>query len=327
MILSIVVLSYNRPEKIERILFNLINVHSEKFNLIVKDDCSPRQNEIELIVQSYAEKSNFEMIFYKNKENLGYDKNLLDAFNVTDSEYVFLLSDDDFIDGVYLSGLVDMLERREFKVYFTPYKNNDIVYRVNIRQFELKRFEEVIYNSILFSGIVLDRSAVLALPKDERFLSKCIYTQVYLSSLLVYKEKAFGESPRNLLYLGGDGENFFGKNQSAINRDVLQDRSSITSNFRYQKFLLSVVYEVAKCTDWNVFKRFMFEYNKRLISYLLRARSFSLGSFYNLAYEIKKSQLKLTWYLKVTIFIIPFVPSNLAGAIVRYAARLLRNAG
>jgi hypothetical protein len=258
---------------------------------------------------------------------LGYDRNLLDAFNVTDSEYVFLLSDDDFIDGAYLYTLIEILEKRRFKVYFTPYKNNNITHRVNIHTFELKRFKDVIYNSILFSGIVFNRLSVLNLPKDEEFLSKCIYTQVYLASLIIFNERAFGEGPINLLHLGGDGENFFGKNQSAINKDVLQDRSSIVSNFRYQKFLLSVVYEVAKYSDWIILKTFMFEYNKRLISYLFRARSIDLCAFKNLVCEIKKSKLKLTWFIKLSICIIPLVPSYLAGVVVRYAARFLRNAG
>ena len=53
MLLSIVVLSYNRPEQIERILKNFIDFKDDRVQLIIKDDVSPRFSEIERIVNDY----------------------------------------------------------------------------------------------------------------------------------------------------------------------------------------------------------------------------------------------------------------------------------
>ena len=81
---------------------------------------------------------------------------------------------------------------------------------------------------------------VLDLKKDVNFLSDCIYTQVYLASKIIYNEKKFGFMNSDLLMLGGDGENFFGKNPSATNSEDLANRQHFLSNLRYQNFLIKV---------------------------------------------------------------------------------------
>lgn len=327
MLISIVVLSYNRPVQIERILKNIVSAMPGDFNLIVKDDCSPKQCEIEKIVESYVGRAGFPIIFHKNKINLGYDGNLLDAFSITDSDYVFLLSDDDYIDGNHVPELINLLAMKRYKLYFSPYASKGLTFRCNTGSFKLGRFHEVIYNSILFSGLIFHRETVLSLPKDKLFLSKCIYSQVYLASVIAFHEKNYGEAPKKLLHLGGDGENFFGKNQSAINRETLQDRESIVSNIKYQKLLLAVVDKVAEATHPCVKNVFLKEYNRRLASYLLRARSSGLSGFNLLVAYIKTSRMRVAWYVVLTMRFLPVIPPFLAGAINKSATRIFRKAG
>lgn len=327
MLVSIVVLSYNRPMQIDRILHNLLSASSPHFNVIIKDDCSPRQMEIEEIVESYAKRANFEIILHKNKINLGYDENLLDAFCATDSDYVFLLSDDDFIDGARVIDLTNLLSSREHKIYFTPYTDGGIPRRSGLTPYAQARFHEVIYNSILFSGLIFDRESVLLLPKDKKFLSTSIYTQVYLASVLIYTEKRFGEAPNNLLFLGGDGENFFGKNESAVNCEILRDRSCITSNFKYQMLLIKVVNKIGEVTDTSTVKIFMTEYNRRLISYLLRARSSGLIGFNRLVEAVNASGISVAWYIGPITRVLPLIPAVLANSLVKTAVKIFRRAG
>ncbi len=89
MLLSIVVLSYNRPKQIERILKCLVGVEPSDFDLIIKDDLSPRRNEIADVVNCYSGTLNFDVKLHINDDNIGYDRNLIDAFDITESEYVF----------------------------------------------------------------------------------------------------------------------------------------------------------------------------------------------------------------------------------------------
>ncbi|MGL6419288.1 glycosyltransferase [Aeromonas allosaccharophila] len=283
--MSIVVLSYNRPQQIKRILENFTGTNNTDINIIIKDDVSPKANEIKEIVYEYRKKLAIDLVYHSNTENLGYDKNLLDAFNITNSEYIFLLSDDDYVSGSEINKLIAVIYEKKQKLYFTPYTDHSI--NVVNRTFDysykehvsLSEFPEIIYNSILFSGLIFHRETVLQLRLDRDFLSNCIYTQVYLAVSIIYKTRSYGAIPSGILHLGGDGENYFGKNSSARNSDVLSDRNKISSNLNYQKFLLAVVMKLSLSTDPMINELFLKEYRKRLISYGLRARSYGLSIY------------------------------------------------
>lgn len=277
--LSIVVLSYNRPEQIKRILENLVGALSGDFNLIIKDDCSPKNKEIVNIVEHYKSLLNFSVKVYSNPDNLGYDRNLIDAFKVVDSEYVFLLSDDDYLNGRELSSLLVFLDKCSEKVIFTPYTEDGAIKRYKKISDVTCQMHNVIYNSILFSGLIFHRSSVLDLTLDYEFLNNCIYSQVYIASIIIYHQKSVGFAPTGLLLLGGDGENFFGKNKSSKNSELISDRKSIFANLNYQKFLLNVVEKIAVDSSLQVSKQFIKEYDKRLLAYLIKARSQSIADY------------------------------------------------
>jgi len=333
MLLSIVVLSYNRPKQIERILEKFIGVENSCFNLIIKDDISPKADEIKNIFEVYNQKLDFEVVLHTNSNNLGYDRNLLDAFNVTDSEYIFLLSDDDYVDGNEIEELISVLSKRQYKFYFTPYTDHSINFINRDFQYAFKTdmklsdFPNFIYNSILFSGLIYHRDTVLSLELDRDFLSNCIYTQVYLAANIAFETKSYGTIPSGVLHLGGDGDNFFGKNAAAKNSDILSDRSKLSSNLNYQPFLLKVVDKLSQSTDSRINHLFLKEYKKRLISYGLRSRSHGLKSHMDFIISYMNS--------KTPFFLFPFasfllgivLPSKLAGKINSLGKKLSRNSG
>jgi hypothetical protein len=308
MLLSIVVLSYNRPDQIRRILDNLIGVMSDDFNIIIKDDVSPLASEINSIVAEYKEKIGIEVSMHTNDFNVGYDRNLLDAFYITSSDYVFLLSDDDYLIGSKLDELASIIKSKEHDFYFTPYSDKGLVNRKKDAGYSFKNFANVIYNSILFSGLIFNRKRVVSLEKDKDFLSNCIYTQVYLAASIIFEDKSYGFVPEGLLILGGDGENYFGKNQSATNSKILSDRTKITSDLNYQPFLINVVDEIACKTDNKIKILFMREYFKRLVSYSLRVRAtgiFPYTQFFN-AYMKSKIPFNIVFFISlILLFIVP----------------------
>ena len=327
MLLSIVVLSYNRPKQVERILKNFLGVQDSNFNIFIKDDLSPNLLEIKNVVQRYVSRLGVEVILYVNKENMGYDKNLIDSFEVVNSDYLFLLSDDDYIRGAQVTRLLSVLSKREFNLYYTPYTDGPLIKRQISDSYDIKRFSDVIYNSILFSGLIFSRSAVCSINIDYNFLSDCIYSQVYLASLLVYQQSAYGVMPSGILFLGGDGENYFGKNKSATNPDLLSDRKIITANLAYQKFLIRVVEEVSKNTSYHIKFLFMREYNKRLIGYGLKSRSYGLKIYLKFLSACFSSNGQVQRYPLMILFIIIFVPTFLSRMIYGFGVKYNRKSG
>ncbi len=327
MLLSIVVLSYNRPKQIERILENFLGVNSADFNIVIKDDLSPLRVEIAEVVERYAQTLNIDVIFHTNEKNMGYDMNLINSFEVVESEYVFLLSDDDYIDGSKLISLLTILKERKFSFYFTPYTENRVIKRLTSPDYDINRFSEIVYNSILFSGLIFRRSAVATLDLNLDFLSNCIYSQVFIASLLVYKEQAFGVMPDSILHLGGDGENYFGKNSSAKNSELLSERGQIASDLNYQIFLLRVVDEIAKNTSPLVKHSFMREYRRRLIGYGFKARSHGLLSYARFVKTYCSNGMRVRLLTLALFLMITIVPAVLSKQIYGAGVRLLRKSG
>lgn len=327
MLLTVVVLSYNRPQEIKCILNRLIGFSSADFSLIVKDDASPLQDEIIAIVESYKDLLSIPVFFHCNSLNLGYDRNLLNAFDIVQSEYLMLLSDDDYLDGNHLDELMMHLQKRSHKLYFTPYLDNGNIRRSQNSGYSLNKFSDVIYNSILFSGLVFDVDSVRRLKLDREFLSNCIYTQVYLASCLVFHEKNFGFLPAGALRLGGDGENFFGLNQSATNSELLSDRKKITSNLIYQRFLLLVVEAIAHDTDPLVATSFAREYRMRLLAYALRVRAEGIASYFLFIKEFLKGASFRSLGSSLLFLSFLFIPKSIARGIYEFGVRRFRRSG
>lgn len=327
MSLAIIILSYNRPSGIERILKHFLNTRSELLSIIIKDDKSPNILKIREVYDFYKNLIQIPITLHENKLNLGYDGNLIDSFYITDSDYVFLLSDDDYLNAENIAETTDMLEKREFDFYFTPYASNGITSRNPVLNINKLDYAEFIYNSILFSGLIFRRNAVIELNYDYNFLSNSIYSQVYLALNLFCISGDFGVAPSNLLVLGGDGENFFGKNQAAKNYHLLSDRKKITSNLIYQQFLLSVVKKFSDEHNENIYGVFWRAYTIRIISYGLKVRSQGFGVYLNFLKEYFKKNTKGDFYISIAVLVTLILPSVVCERIYAFGVKRLRRAG
>lgn len=327
MLLSIVVLSYNRPAQIERILKNFIGFNDNRVQLIIKDDVSPRIIEIREIFSFYKNKLDIDIFLINNEKNLGYDLNLLDSFWAIESDYVFLLSDDDFVRTDFLPDLLNLLSIKSYSVYFTPYIRNGVLNRYNISSYKINNFADVIYNSILFSGLIFECNSVKKLDMNKEFLVNSLYTQVFISALLIYQSKEFGEMPKDILYVGEDGENFFGKNESAINNEILADRDSITADLNYQKFLIEVVNEISYYTNSNIRILFLKEYKKRLLGYMFRSRAYGVRVYFNFVTSFLYSHANKYFIHNILLFILFLIPPSLTKYIYGYGIKNIRNSG
>ena len=279
MLLTFVVLSYNRPDTLERILSHFNGFSEKDVSIVIKDDDSPDFLLIEKIVNKYKNTLEIPLTLTKNKSNIGYDLNLLDSFEKIDSEYLFFLSDDDYVKVSRLNQLISVLKQREHNIYFTPYLADGVENRFVEPIYSPGKIADVIYNSVLISGLIFNKKAVAALKIDKQYFAQAIYTQVYLSTMTVLKDEAYGTAPSGILEVGGDGENFFGKNQSATNRDLISDRKQISSDLNYQQFLLRVVDRISVDSGKEISKLFWKNYSKRLLGYGFKARSLGLSKY------------------------------------------------
>ena len=327
-IIDIFILSYNRPEQLKRIFESFRGFAFDNVRIIIKDDCSPSFIEIEQVFEYYKNILNVEVLLHKNELNLGYDLNLLDCFNVAESEYLYLLSDDDYLNVGELYRLLEYIKLTKKDFYISTHSNHGKKYR----QFESISLSSVykpdfVYNSILFSGLIFKVSRFNISTSEIDFLKNCIYSQVYVVAKFFKESKEFECFDGDVLMLGGDGENYFGKNNSssALESKELSDRQSILSNFNYQRRLLKVVKYIDENLFEGAYSDFKHLYSIRLTAYFVKARVDSKDDYMDLyRLYIDQKDVTVSKFFMIIIYLIRFIPSFLSRFFYRIGILLLR---
>jgi len=107
--LSVVVITYNHMNMIKQCLNSLLLSKTDDIELVISDDCSTDATvsviENWLAVNEHKFKN---VIFIKNKKNLGTVKNVIQAVDTSNSAYIKMIAGDDW----FVAGALDVM--REF---------------------------------------------------------------------------------------------------------------------------------------------------------------------------------------------------------------------
>lgn len=97
--LSICIPTYNRAEKLRRLILSISNQDClEEVEICVSDNAS--KDHTREVVDSF--RSNFNVHYSVNEENIGFCSNLLKVVNMAKGAYIWVIGDDDtFIDGAF----------------------------------------------------------------------------------------------------------------------------------------------------------------------------------------------------------------------------------
>ncbi len=94
--LTVCIPTYNRVDHLKKCLESL---EKQKFNpfisVIISDNAST--DKTESFLRHYIKNAVFKIEYFRNKSNLGFDGNILNLYQKATSDYVWFLSDDDFI--------------------------------------------------------------------------------------------------------------------------------------------------------------------------------------------------------------------------------------
>lgn len=122
--LTIAIPTYNRKEaiasKINEISSYIINHSlSEQIELLIVDNCSSEYNIYEILEN---EKDTSFINVQKNSGNIGAGSNFLRCLELANSEYIWLLGDDEILDLSYLENLMTILQDKD--CYLLPHNES-----------------------------------------------------------------------------------------------------------------------------------------------------------------------------------------------------------
>jgi hypothetical protein len=311
--LTVGIISYNRPVQLLRTLKSLLPLPLD-VEVIICDDKSPKIFEI---INSISEILNNKNIhFIQNEINIGYDKNLFNVIERSNTDNVLLLGDDDYLETNALENLLRFLSNtKNFKCGYLRFKGvSDNKYnrfhltdRYNDKAI-IKSNGSYLYNSILFSGLIFNKTETISYKDILLKYFNSIYIQVAIFLLLHSKYGSYGISGPGII-IGGDGESGFGFNDASSNLDAdLKDRTSIISNLAYHKRLFDVVKKIEEDICLEISSAFIFEYKIRSVKAIYIARKYGRKSLANYWKSLKKIDTNGFWMITPFYLLIYFSP-------------------
>lgn len=105
-VLSICIPTYNRGKALVKNLNHLISFKSDEIEFVVSDNCS--QDDTEGRIKKIKDPR---IKYFRNKTNLGFDKNLLKCCERSNGTYYLFLSDEDILDLETLPWIIEFIKK------------------------------------------------------------------------------------------------------------------------------------------------------------------------------------------------------------------------
>ncbi len=127
-LLDIIIPSYNRPQKLLNMLKKLYPQLVSNVIIKIIDNCSDVNYEsyctnLDPQIENYI--TGGQIVFFRNRYNIGLSANLMRAFETCDAEWMWLLSDDDDVSQDAISDILDQIEllKEERDVVFIKFSS------------------------------------------------------------------------------------------------------------------------------------------------------------------------------------------------------------
>lgn len=231
MLIEFLIPAYNRPSverTIDSILSQFVDVADPtRVGVTVADDAGAIFNVLELQRLDWKQYGNLKLT--RNQTNVGMSRNLLTMVKESTAKYVFILTDDDYLEDGALHNCVSMLDSDfPHAGYLTPRIGWDESGSIRVVDCQLSRRScRIIGKSLIdsvryanqghiLSGLVLRRSAV-SVEHWEKFVDNAYFPMAVLSDML--KENTMFYEPKCMVHHTVYNETFWhrwGSNEAAI---------------------------------------------------------------------------------------------------------------
>lgn len=224
-LISICIPTYNRPMQLKRMLESIDTKKVNDIDIVISENCSPKQAETREVVEKYKQTHSYEVYYFENERNLGYDKNIRAVVARATGRFCVFFSDDDMAMPGALDNYIEFVrQHQECGYILRSYRNynenqtrwQDYRYYSSDREFPAGRDTaiELFNKSVFLSGFTIRQEYAKEYVTDA--LDGSLLYQMYLllqvcrrypsaySRILVSKSVPWGEEVH---YFGtGDGE-------------------------------------------------------------------------------------------------------------------------
>ena len=217
---SVCIPAYNRPRELSAVLASVAGQGDEDLEVVVADDCSPRADEIEQVVRTFADAHpRIHVVFSRNPKTLGYDANVRGLLEQATGDYCFFMADDDSMMPGAIARVRRVIERFEnigviLRSWLSVRRSTGQIidrhrYFKGDRLFEpgIDTVVTFFRRSVFISGYIVHRKAAVTWATD-RFDGTLLY-QLHLSANILADMRGYYISDYLTAWLPG-GSSYFG---------------------------------------------------------------------------------------------------------------------
>ncbi len=192
---SICIPCYNRPVEIKRLLESVDASNASEIEIVITENDSPKRKEIRQTVEEVKKNSPYQIDYYENEENFGYDKNLRGCAAKAHGKWIIFMGDDD----VFIRGSLDKYIRflkahedlgyvlRRYKAEYVDgkveeyrYDNKDVFFEPSVES-----YVELFRRSVFISGFTFRRECFQ--DYDCSDYDGTLLFQLYIEALVCMK--------------------------------------------------------------------------------------------------------------------------------------------
>ncbi len=252
-LLSICIPSFNRPRSLSELLYS-IDCDPMKIEIVICEDCSNQREEIKSAVIDFSRQSSYDVKYFENISNLGYDCNIRKLVEVASGRFVIFMGDDDLFIPKSLNHFLDFIQENGnikyiLRSYIAIHSNGNIE---NFRYLKksvvlpagIKTVAWLFKRSVCISGFTISREDALIYATNK--LDGTLLYQVYLMAQVCFlNESVYCDFPvAQAIQSFRKDEAMFGSSESERNR-YTPGKRTIDNSINFSK----AYFELTKYID------------------------------------------------------------------------------
>ncbi len=332
MILSICIPSYNRPKELKRLLESIDSTkYANEIEIIIQEDNAPKRKEVREAVQEFKESLNvheYDLYYYENKENSGYDKNLRTLPKRACGEYVMYMGDDDmFIPEAldkYIESLIEYRPGYILRRYKTIHKDGEIEdfrYSKGSVFFEPGEdsYVELFRRSLFISGFTFKKN--LFKDYDCSIFDGTLLFQLYIQATICLKERtAYFDIPITQQIEGGIP--YFGKSESE-KKLYTSGTNTVEGSLNFMRQVIFMTKELDKILGINCNKKIIESYSKYSYGFLLEHRDDGIKEYNRYSKGLKELGFACTYHYFIYYYMLLLFGKNGSAKIIMFIKKIL----
>ena len=318
-LVSICILSYNRPETLLRLLRTIDTTRVDEIEVVVCEDASPRQHEIRKVVADFRENQPYPVLYSENEKNLGYDGTFCELVKRANGNWlVFMGDDDEFVPGA-INKVLSFLERNPELGYVlkSHYLIHDDQTKERFRYFGKSEFfdpgvsayVELFRKSVFIAGFAIRRE--YAAPYLTNRFDGTMLIQLYLLAEVVMKyASAYFDEPFTQQYASHEhnvGDVMFDREKNIF----VPRKPTLDISLKFLESFSLITDYIDKKYKINSTELIKKDMSKYFYPSLAIHRDAGLGFFFNYVRELNKLGFNASAYYYIYVVMLTLLGKHL----------------